>query len=91
MPSELYKDGLQRDLFLPAIDSIKKNLMIINISQGVDYRQIINKSTQLPIENDDYDHKNLEKYFLSINGSNYKTNESIWSSKSINKIAIQCF
>jgi len=77
MPSELYKDGLQRDLFLPAIDSIKKNLMIINISQGVDYRQIINKSTQLPIENDDYDHKNLEKYFLSINGSNYKTNESI--------------
>jgi len=37
-PRELYKDGLQRDLFLPAIDMIYEYTDIVNIDSGIDYR-----------------------------------------------------
>lgn len=37
-PKELYKGGLQRDLFLPAIDLIYKHTDVLNIDSGVDYR-----------------------------------------------------
>jgi cell division protein ZapE len=37
-PDELYPNGLQRQKFVPAIDLIKRNLRIINIDSGNDYR-----------------------------------------------------
>jgi cell division protein ZapE len=37
-PDELYPHGLQRSQFLPAIDLLKKNLEVINVDQGIDYR-----------------------------------------------------
>ncbi len=37
-PDDLYKDGLQRTSFLPAIELIKKHLDILNIDSGIDYR-----------------------------------------------------
>jgi cell division protein ZapE len=37
-PDNLYKDGLQRSQFLPAIDLIKRNLRIVNVDGGTDYR-----------------------------------------------------
>ena len=37
-PKELYKGGLQRDLFLPAIDLIYTHTNVVNIDAGVDYR-----------------------------------------------------
>ncbi|NWB66918.1 cell division protein ZapE [Pseudomonas sp. I8001] len=38
MPDGLYKDGLQRARFLPAIALIKQNTDIVNVDSGVDYR-----------------------------------------------------
>ncbi|MBV6631620.1 MAG: AFG1 family ATPase [Alphaproteobacteria bacterium] len=38
-PDDLYKDGLQRELFLPFIAILKQQLDIIELDQGVDYRQ----------------------------------------------------
>jgi cell division protein ZapE len=38
-PDDLYKDGLQRDLFLPFIAILKRRLDIIELDQGKDYRQ----------------------------------------------------
>ncbi|MFT6556702.1 cell division protein ZapE [Sneathiella sp.] len=38
VPEDLYKDGLNRDLFLPFIDLIKEELDILHLSGGTDYR-----------------------------------------------------
>ena len=44
-PDDLYKDGLQRNDFIPFIDLIKSNFEIINISINTDYRrQTLNQS-----------------------------------------------
>ena len=37
-PDQLYKDGLQRSQFLPAIELIKSNLHVVNVDGGTDYR-----------------------------------------------------
>jgi len=38
VPDELYKNGLQRERFLPAIELIKNNTQVINVDSGIDYR-----------------------------------------------------
>lgn len=37
-PDDLYKDGLQRARFVPAIRLLKENTMVVQIDQGVDFR-----------------------------------------------------
>jgi len=37
-PDELYKDGLQRQRFLPAIEMLKANTQIIHMDGSIDYR-----------------------------------------------------
>lgn len=38
MPDDLYKDGLQRQRFLPAIAALNRNCTVLNVDSGVDYR-----------------------------------------------------
>ena len=37
-PKDLYRDGLQRELFLPFIDVIERRLDVLELDSGVDYR-----------------------------------------------------
>ena len=46
-PDELYRDGLQRARFLPAIDSISKRCKVVNLDGGKDYRLMGLKQTHL--------------------------------------------
>lgn len=46
-PVNLYKDGLQRSKFLPAIDLLEKNTHILNVDGGVDYRLRALESAEL--------------------------------------------
>ncbi len=38
VPDDLYRDGLQRERFLPAIELIKQYNQVVNVESGIDYR-----------------------------------------------------
>jgi cell division protein ZapE len=37
-PQDLYKDGLQRERFLPTIELIRNHMDVVNLDAGIDYR-----------------------------------------------------
>ncbi|MCJ8349770.1 cell division protein ZapE [Moritella sp.] len=74
IPDELYRNGLQRARFLPAIQLINQNCDIINVDSGVDYR--LRTLAQAEIYHFPLDRaaqKNLDQYFqqLSCEPRNY--------------------
>ncbi len=48
-PSGLYKNGIHRDRFLPAIAQVEKNTVVMNIDAGIDYRLRLLKQAKLYI------------------------------------------
>lgn len=50
IPDDLYKDGLQRARFLPAIDMIKKNMHVVELDNGIDYRMLTADSLEAASE-----------------------------------------
>ncbi|OUJ76629.1 hypothetical protein BXA18_22390, partial [Acinetobacter baumannii] len=36
-PDGLYKNGIHRDRFIPTIEMVKKNCVVLNVDAGVDY------------------------------------------------------
>lgn len=66
-PDGLYKNGLQRARFLPAIDLINQNTRVVNVDSGVDYRLRALKQAEIfhhPL--DDKAMENLHQYFTQL-------------------------
>ncbi|MBD0784746.1 cell division protein ZapE [Vibrio sp. Y2-5] len=69
-PNDLYRNGLQRARFLPAIALIEKHCQILNVDSGVDYR--LRTLQQAEIYHYPLDTKaseNLDKYYGQLAGS----------------------
>ncbi len=83
-PDELYKDGLQRQRFLPAIDLLNEYTNVVNMDGGIDYRlRILQKAGTYLSPADDSAAERLDYFFdesastqvdadtnLEINGRN---------------------
>ncbi|WP_194436280.1 cell division protein ZapE [Vibrio fluminensis] len=68
-PDDLYRNGLQRARFLPAIELIKKNCLIMNVDSGVDYRLRTLEQAEIyhyPLDQAASD--NMQRYYLQLVG-----------------------
>lgn len=68
-PDELYKDGLQRQRFLPAIESLKRHMDVLHLDGGTDYRlrHLQHSGTYLDSTASDTAHR-LQQLFEDLNG-----------------------
>jgi len=67
VPDELYRNGLQRARFIPAINLINKHCDVVNVDSGIDYRLRTLEQAEIyhfPI--DDAAEANLKKYFTQL-------------------------
>lgn len=66
-PDGLYKDGLQRVRFLPAIELLKKHTAVLNVDGGVDYRlRALQKAALYYDANDSASEQQLQDCFNSL-------------------------
>ena len=67
IPDELYRNGLQRARFLPAIDLVNENTEVVNVDSGIDYRLRTLEQAEIyhsPL--DEQADKNLFEYFEKL-------------------------
>lgn len=63
-PDELYRDGLQRQRFLPAIELIKSNTRVERIEGDTDYRlRLLKQAGTFLAPDDDRAHEKLQRLF----------------------------
>lgn len=68
IPDGLYKDGLQRSRFLPAIAMLNKHTEVVNVDGGVDYRlRALEQAELYHFPLDDKADSCLEDAFTSLN------------------------
>lgn len=67
VPDGLYKDGLQRDRFLPAIKLLNKYTDVVNVDSGVDYRlRTLEQAELYHFPLDDTAESSLQKSFNGL-------------------------
>ena len=78
VPDDLYKDGLQRARFIPAIDLLNRHCDVVNVDSGVDYRLRTLEQVQIFHSPDDSAaQKALEESFARIAGGEAKRSQTI--------------
>ncbi|MDA0707245.1 MAG: cell division protein ZapE [Proteobacteria bacterium] len=89
-PDELYKDGLQRQRFVPAIESLKQHTRVIHMADGTDYRlRLLQEAGTYLTPNDAAAQRKLQHYFeetassaiamkgtIEVNGRKIRTQRS---------------
>lgn len=73
-PNGLYRNGLQRDRFLPAIALINQHTRIVNVDSGTDYRMRTLEQAEIyhfPLDDDAQ--RNLDLYFEKLAAEVYET------------------
>ncbi len=78
-PDSLYRDGLQREQFLPAIKSLKQHTHILNVDGGTDYRLRHLERTRLfctPSGAEADAH--LETFFDQLSGGAHESHEPLF-------------
>lgn len=66
-PDGLYRDGLQRERFLPAIERLKQHCNILEVDGGADYRlRVLQQAEIYHYPLDAQAEENLEQYFREI-------------------------
>lgn len=80
-PENLYLGGLQRELFLPAIDKLLANVTVYNLDSGIDYRwsQLAETSRYFDRkDNKEIDlKKKMDEVFLSLCEGDYLESQSL--------------
>ncbi len=67
VPDELYRNGLQRARFLPAIKLLNQHTQVINVDSGVDYRlRTLEQAEIYHFPNDAQANDNLRSYFTQL-------------------------
>ncbi len=67
IPDELYRNGLQRERFLPAIKLINDHTTIVNVDSGVDYRlRTLEQAEIFHFPLDKKADENLQRYFKQL-------------------------
>jgi cell division protein ZapE len=66
-PDQLYRDGLQRQRFLPAIALLQTHTRVMELGAGVDYRlRVLEQAEIYHCPLDEQAEQNLERYFQDI-------------------------
>ena len=66
-PDGLYRNGLQRARFLPAIALIKQHTQVVNVDSGIDYRlRTLEKAEIYHYPLDSVADENLAQYFMAL-------------------------
>ncbi len=77
-PADLYKGGLQRERFLPAIELLEKHCDIVAVDGGTDYRlrQLIAAPIYLP-SGDATSHAKLKELFDDLSDEDFESDHDI--------------
>ncbi|OLQ92733.1 cell division protein ZapE [Vibrio ponticus] len=68
-PHDLYRNGLQRARFLPAIELIEKHCLIMNVDSGIDYRlRTLEQAEIYHYPLDQVASENMQRYYLQLVG-----------------------
>ncbi|TRW50429.1 AFG1 family ATPase [Aliidiomarina halalkaliphila] len=78
VPDDLYKNGLQRARFVPAIELIKKHCDVVNVDGGIDYRmRTLSKAEIYHAPLDAEADTNLLRYFDQLAPDNHAHNRNV--------------